>query len=115
MPPQQTDPASESGSDAAVLGLDLTIVLVKATDGALSEKNAAGLTAVPSRNVLSSLKQYWRAFQRWRQRQRSRTTLHDLSDRELTDIGVTREEIEHIARHRAIDALRDSIYARGVV
>jgi uncharacterized protein YjiS (DUF1127 family) len=92
MPPQQTDPASQTGSDAAVRGL-----------------------AVSTLNVLSLLKRYWRAFWEWRHRQRSRTTLHDLSDRELMDIGVTRDEIDYIARHRAIDALRDSIYSRGVM
>jgi uncharacterized protein YjiS (DUF1127 family) len=102
MPPQQTDPASESGSDAAVLGLDLTIGLAKEA-------------AHDTRNVVSLLKRYWRAFGEWRQRQRSRTNLHDLSDRELMDIGVTRGEIDHIAPHRAIDALRDSIHSRGVM
>ncbi len=102
MPPQQTDPASETGSDAAVLGLDLTIGLAREA-------------ADDTRNVLSLLKRYWRAFGEWRQRQRSRTTLHDLNDRDLKDIGVTRDEIDHIAPHRAIDALRDRIYSRGVM
>ena len=102
MPPQQTDPGFEAESDAAVRGLDLTIGLVKeATDD--------------TRNVLNLLKRVWRAFGEWRQRQRSRTTLHALSDRELKDIGVTRDEIDHIARHRAIDALRNSIHSRGVM
>jgi uncharacterized protein YjiS (DUF1127 family) len=107
MPPQQTEPGSETGSDAAVPGLDLTIVLVKeATDDA--------------RNVLNLLKRYWRAFAEWRQRHSSRTALHDLSDRELKDIGVTRDEIDHIAPHGAIDALRDGtthlwIRSRGVM
>jgi uncharacterized protein YjiS (DUF1127 family) len=41
--------------------------------------------------------------------------LHDLSDRELMDIGVTRGEIDYIARHRAIDTLRDRILSRGVM
>jgi uncharacterized protein YjiS (DUF1127 family) len=136
MPIQPTDPASETGSDAAAPGLDLTIALVKevtdtlaaahphasiaAPDGALSEKNAAGPTAASTRHVLSLLKRYWRAFGEWRQRQSSRTTLHELSDRELMDIGVTRDEIDHIAPHRAIDALRDGtahlwIRSRGVM
>jgi uncharacterized protein YjiS (DUF1127 family) len=110
MPPQQTDPASESG--AAALGL--TIGLVKAARDALPENNAAGRAAVPTRNVLGLLKRYWRSFGAW-QRRRSQTSLHDLSDRELMDIGVTREEIGHIAPQRAIDALRNSIYSRGVV
>ena len=102
MPPQQTDPAFKIEGDAAMCGLDLTIGLVKeATDD--------------TRNVLSLLKRVWRAFGEWRQRQRSRTSLHDLSDRELKDIGVTREEIDRMAPHRGIDALRNSIHSRGVM
>ena len=58
MPPQQTNLTSETGRDAAMLGLDLPIALVKeavgealagrpkasiaALDDALSEKEAAG-------------------------------------------------------------------------
>ena len=131
MPPQQTNPGYATDSDAAVRGLDLTIGLVKEAafnavaaarphasmatpDDALSEKSAVGVTAVSTPNLLSLLKRYWRAFGEWRQRQSSRTNLHDLSDRALMDIGVRRDEIGHIARHRAIDALRDSIHSRGV-
>ncbi|SDN05194.1 DUF1127 domain-containing protein [Afipia sp. GAS231] len=114
MPPQQTDPGFES--DAAVLDLDLTTALVtEVKDDAWSEKNAARPTAVSTRTFLRLLERTWRAFGEWRQRQRSRTTLHDLSDRELKDIGVTRDEIDYIAPHRAIDALRDSIHSRGVM
>jgi uncharacterized protein YjiS (DUF1127 family) len=120
MPPQQTDPAFQSGSDTAVLGPGLAMVLVKAADEALTGNNAVGMTAVPTRHVVSSLKQYWRAFQRWRRRLSSRTALHDLSDRALNDIGVRRDEIAHMAPHRAIDALRGSttylwIESRGVM
>jgi uncharacterized protein YjiS (DUF1127 family) len=56
---------------------------------------------------LSLLKRYWRAFQERYQRQRLRATLHDLSDRELVDIGVTRAEIDCIAAYRAFGKLRD--------
>ena len=112
MPPQTTDAASES--DATALGPDLTIALVNQAGAALPDKSAARSTSAPARNVLSLLKRYWRAFGEW-QRQRSRTALHELSDRALMDIGVTREEIDHIAPHRAIDALRDSIHSRGVM
>ena len=116
MPPQQTDPAFTIEGDAAVRGLDLTIALVtEVKDDAWSERNAARPTAVSARTFLSLLERMWRAFGAWRQRQRSRTNLHDLRDRELNDIGVTRGEIDHIAPHRAIDALRDSIRFRGVV
>jgi uncharacterized protein YjiS (DUF1127 family) len=128
MPTQQTNLTSETEQDAAVLGLDLSIALVKealgdtltaarpnasiaALDDALSEKDA-GRTAASTRSVLSLFKRYWRAFRERR--------LHDLSDRELMDIGVTRGEIDYIARHRAIDRLRDStthlwILSRGVM
>ena len=116
MPTQQTNLTSETEQDAAVLGLDLSIALVKEAlgdtltaerpnasiavlDGALSEKDA-GRTAASTRSVLSLFKRYWRAFRERR--------LHDLSDRELMDIGLTRGEIDCIAPHRAIDTLRDS-------
>ena len=132
MPPQQTNVTSETGRDAAVLGLDPSIALVKeamdgtlaaarpnasiaALDDALSEKDAAGLAVASMRSVLSLLKRYWRVFQERRRRQSLRATLHDLSDRELMDIGVTRGEIDYIARHRAIDTLRDRILSRGVM
>ncbi|QWG16214.1 DUF1127 domain-containing protein [Bradyrhizobium sediminis] len=134
MPPQQTNLTSEIGRDAAGLGPDLSIALVKDAMGealaaarpdasivalrdALSEKEAAGPPAASTRSVLSLLKGYWRAFQEQRQRHRLRASLHDLSDRELKDIGVTRDEI---AAHRAIDRLRDGtthlwILYRGVM
>ena len=136
MPPHQTNLTSETGRDAAGLGLDLSIVLVKDAMGdaltaarpdasivalrdALSEKEAAGPPAASTRSVLSLLKEYWCAFQEQRQRQRLRASLHDLSDRELMDIGVTRAEIDCIAAHRAIDRLRDTTHlwmlSRGVM
>ena len=133
MPPQQTNLTSETGRDAAGLGLDLSIASVKdamgdalaaarptaALDDALSEKDAAGPTAASTRSVPGLLKRYWRAFQEQRQRQRLRASLHDLSDRELMDIGVTRAEIDCIAAHRAIDRLRDGTthlwMSRGVM
>ena len=124
MPTQQTNLTSETGRDAAGVGFDFSIALVKeavddvlattrpnatiaALDGALSEKDAAEPPATSARSVLSLLKRYWRAFQERYQRQRLRATLHDLSDRELVDIGVTRAEIDCIAAYRAFDKLRD--------
>jgi uncharacterized protein YjiS (DUF1127 family) len=38
-----------------------------------------------------------------------RATLHDLSERELMDIGVTSADIDYIAAHRAFDRLRDGM------
>jgi len=132
MPTQQTNLTSETGRDAAVFGLDLSIALAKeamddtlaaarpnasiaALDEAMSDKDAAGLTAAPTRSVLSLLKRYWRAFQERRRRRSLRATLLDLSDRELMDIGVTRDEIVYIAPYRAIDTLRDRILSRGLI
>ncbi|WP_407118385.1 DUF1127 domain-containing protein [Bradyrhizobium sp. LMG 9283] len=68
MPPQLTNVSPEIEGDAARRGLDLSI-------------------------VLSLLKRYWRVFLQRRQGQR--VTLHDLSDRELMDIGLTRSEIDY--------------------
>ena len=126
MPAQQTNLTSETGRDAAEVGFDFSIALVKeamddvlatarpnatiaALDSALSEKDAAEPPATSARSVLSLLKRYWRAFQERYQRQRLRVSLRDLSDRELMDIGLTRTEIDYIAAHRALDRLRDGM------
>ncbi|MGY8664706.1 DUF1127 domain-containing protein [Bradyrhizobium sp. UFLA05-109] len=98
MPPQQTNITSETGRDAAELSLAPSIA--------------------PTRSILGLLQRYWRAFQERRQRQSSRTTLQDLSDRELMDIGLTRAEVDYITGQRAIDTLRDStryLWGRGVM
>jgi uncharacterized protein YjiS (DUF1127 family) len=137
MPTQQTNLTSQIGRDAAGLGLDLAIALVKKAKGdALAaarpdapiaalrdrfpEKEVAGPPAASTRSVLSLLEGYWRAFQDRRQRERLRVSLHDLTDRELMDIGLTRGDIEYIAAHRAIERLRDGttylwILSRGVM
>jgi uncharacterized protein YjiS (DUF1127 family) len=102
MPPQQTDSGLEIEGDAAMRGLGLATGVVKASTD-------------DTRDVSSLFERVWRAFGKWRQRRRSRTSLHELSDRALKDIGVTRDEIDHVAPLRAIDALKNSIYARGVM
>ena len=118
MPPQPTDISPGIGADAARHGLTLSIVQAKgaidhalaerlkasaaALDGALPDKEAAG----PRRGILALLSRYWRAF---RQRHQStQVSLHDLSDRELMDIGLTRGEVDYLSPQRAIDNLRDS-------
>lgn len=124
MPPQETNVTSEAGGDAAGLYRELAIALRRDATGdglagarptpmsaalidALSEKQAAGRPAASMRNVLSLLKGCWRALWEWRQRERLRVNLHDLSDRELNDIGLTRGEIDYMAAHRTIERLRD--------
>jgi uncharacterized protein YjiS (DUF1127 family) len=133
MPPQQTDLTSETGRDAAGLRLEAAVALVKGATGdalaeacpdasiaalrdAFSEKEAAGPPVASTRNVLSVLRGYWRAFRKRRQRERLRVNLHDLSDRELMDIGLTRSDIDYIVAGRAIEGLRDGMWlSRGVM
>ena len=116
MPPEQTNVTSETGCDESIayhlpaLGQDEVrhnLILANL------DRLARGLAA-------SFLKRYWSAFRERRERQRLRVALHYLSDRELTDIGIRRDEIDSIAPHRAIDTLRDSttylwIQSRGVM
>jgi uncharacterized protein YjiS (DUF1127 family) len=56
------------------------------------------------RQVYSPLEIYWNAFLEWRKRRRLLTNLCDLSDRELTDIGIARGEIDYLASHRDCDS-----------
>jgi uncharacterized protein YjiS (DUF1127 family) len=49
------------------------------------------------RQVYSPLEIYWDTFQQWCKRERLRTQLCQLTERELTDIGITRGEIDYIA------------------
>jgi len=44
------------------------------------------------------------AFQEWRDRQKLRTALHNLSDSALNDIGIAREEIDYVVFNRSIDS-----------
>jgi uncharacterized protein YjiS (DUF1127 family) len=124
MPPQQTNVTSETGRDAAGPRLELTTALAKdATSGgsamacpdasiaalrdAFSEEEAVGPPVASTPSVLSLLQRYWRGFRKWRQRERFRVSLHNLSERELTDIGLTSTDIDYIVADRAIERLRD--------
>jgi uncharacterized protein YjiS (DUF1127 family) len=60
-------------------------------------------TAASTLSFLTPFKKYRGAFKEWRQRQRLRTALCNLSDRELMDIGTTRGEIDYVASSRGID------------
>ena len=62
-----------------------------------------GQTAASTQRVSSFFKGHWDPFQERRKRQRLRAALCDLSDRELTDIGTTRGEIDYLASNRGID------------
>ena len=56
--------------------------------------------ATAKRQVYSPLEAYWNAFQEWRKRERLRTQL--CRQRELTDIGITRGEIDYVASKRGL-------------
>ena len=56
-----------------------------------------------TQRVSNLLRSCWGAFHQWRKRDRLRTELYGLNDRELMDIGITRGEIDYFASNRAID------------
>jgi len=131
MPPQLTDISPGIEGEAARRGLTLSIVQAKgaidralaerlkasaaALDGALLDKEASGPVA-RSRRVLGLVKRAWLAF--LARRQGPQLSLHDLSDRELMDIGLTRGELDYLSPQRAIDNLRDStryLWNRGTI
>jgi uncharacterized protein YjiS (DUF1127 family) len=58
-------------------------------------------SATTNRQVYSPLEAYWRAFQGWRKRRKLQTELYRLTDSELTDIGITRGEIDYVASNRS--------------
>ena len=133
MPPQQTNLRSETRRNAAglrlvvasaenAIGGALAAAPVDASTAALTEacpQKETGSSAISTRNVFSQLQRWWRAFQQWRQRERLRTSLHDLNARELEDIGLTPGNIDYIVARRALDRLRDGTtqlwLSRGVM
>ena len=56
-----------------------------------------------TQRVSNFLGSCWGAFQQWRKRDRLRTELYGLNDRELVDIGITRGEVDYVASNRSID------------
>jgi uncharacterized protein YjiS (DUF1127 family) len=58
--------------------------------------------ATTKRQVYSPLENCWNAFLEWRKRKKLHTQLCQLTERELTDIGITRGELDYIASKRAI-------------
>jgi uncharacterized protein YjiS (DUF1127 family) len=62
-----------------------------------------GQTATLASRVSRFFKTCRNAFEERRQRQLLRDRLSGLSDRELSDIGTTRAEIDYVALRRGID------------
>jgi uncharacterized protein YjiS (DUF1127 family) len=115
MPPQQTNLTSETEQDA-----DLSIALMKDAVADALAARPARLAAASTQSVSGLLKRYWHAFQDRLAHRMLRTSLHDLNEKTLIDIGIPPGEIERIAAHRAIDELRDGtahlwIVSRGVM
>lgn len=114
MPPQPTNLAS--GDALAATRPDASTAALK---GAFSEEQAAGPSTASMRSVLRLLKEYWRAFRERSQRNKSRVSLHDLSDRTLTDIGLAPGNIDYIVAQRAFERLKDGTaylwLSRGVM
>ncbi|GLH76387.1 hypothetical protein SSBR45G_12950 [Bradyrhizobium sp. SSBR45G] len=129
MPPHQTDLTAETERDAAAFGVDLSTAWkeaqaaarpdapVAAPRDALSEKQAAGPPAAPTWTIIRLIGRWWRTYQDWRECEGVRASLSDMSERELTDIGITRAEIDFIAAHRTLDRLKDDVLmmSRGVM
>jgi uncharacterized protein YjiS (DUF1127 family) len=126
MPTQHSNFTAETRRDIAGLGTDASVALaqdaaddvlaavgpnaaIAARDDALSEKDAAGPPVASTRSVVDLLRRYWLVIQTRRQRHRLRATLRNLTERELTDIGITSSEIERIVAHRAADRQRDDM------
>jgi uncharacterized protein YjiS (DUF1127 family) len=60
-------------------------------------------TPASTRHVSNFFKSCWGAFQERRKRERLRAALCGLNDSALTDIGITRGEIDYVASNRSID------------
>ena len=56
-----------------------------------------------TQRVSNFLGSCWGAFRQWRKRDRLRTELYGLNDRELMNIGITRGAIDYLASNRGID------------
>jgi uncharacterized protein YjiS (DUF1127 family) len=53
--------------------------------------------------IFRLFKACWTTFQERRKQAKARAALYDLNDRELSDIGIARGEIEYVALNRSID------------
>src|SRR5258708_32277016 len=62
-----------------------------------------GQTAASARRFSSFFKRYWDAFQERRERERLGAVLYGLSDWELRDVGIARDQIAYAASNRGID------------
>jgi uncharacterized protein YjiS (DUF1127 family) len=59
--------------------------------------------SLSTRPICAFFKQYWRAFQEERSRQKLRAALYELNDHDLKDIGISRGMIEHFVSNPTAD------------
>ncbi|MGY3453254.1 DUF1127 domain-containing protein [Bradyrhizobium sp. USDA 4353] len=130
MPPHQIHSPIDAGP---MSGLNLDLSIASATGAissvqpsaqseasaalreVLSEKDAAGPPAAPTWLIIRLIGRCWRAIQARQRREYVRASLSELSERELTDIGITRAEIEHIAALQTLESLRHDPRYVGLV
>ncbi|BAM89214.1 conserved hypothetical protein [Bradyrhizobium oligotrophicum S58] len=132
MPPHQTNATIDTARRDARLDVDFSVASVKdamssvrpatspdacmaVRQDASSEKDAAGPPATPTWLIIRLIGRCWRALQERNRRESLRANLYELSERELTDIGITRAEIEHIAALQTLDGLKDDPRYFGIV
>ena len=68
-------------------------------------RSAAGLGQAPAstQGFSSSIRSYWDTFQEWRECEKLRSRMNNLTDQELRDIGIARGDIDYVAANRSID------------
>ena len=111
MPPHQTNATIDTARRDSRLDVDACIAV---RQKASSEKDAAGPPA-PTWLIIRLIGRCWRAIQERNRRASLRANLYELSERELTDIGITRAEIEHIAALQTLDGLKHHPRYLGIV
>ncbi|UWU88976.1 DUF1127 domain-containing protein [Bradyrhizobium sp. CB1015] len=67
-----------------------------------------------TRSGVRLIKRCWSALIEWREREKLRSRLSDLSDAELRDIGITRGEVDYASAHPSEDP-RGVVSAQGDV
>jgi uncharacterized protein YjiS (DUF1127 family) len=60
-------------------------------------------TTASALHVFSFFSRYRDAFRTWRKRTRLRAELYGLNDRELTDLGISRGELDYVTSDRFVD------------
>ncbi|CAL78255.1 hypothetical protein BRADO4517 [Bradyrhizobium sp. ORS 278] len=129
MPPHQTDLTAETERKVSVPSAGLSAALkdaqaarqsnatVTAPGDVSPEKDAAGPPVTPTWPIIRLIGRCARALQGWRTRERIRASLDGLSERELTDIGIARGEIECIVAQQRLERLKDEArsMSRGVM